>query len=115
MAPMELWLLVLRITGYAFLTCAVIAVFTLRGYGWQRFIPIATVVAFYFPILTRLLPFRPFHLFTSIFCPLLAVILLIYTLRRTWSGKQLIERVLRVLCIVYLLLVARFVFFAGIP
>lgn len=97
--------LVLLIPGIAFFVCAVTAVFTLRDLGWQRYIPLATVVAWKLPHIAMLLHIRGFGMFFSLLCPLLTFVLIIYTLRTTWAGKRAVERILRILCLTYLFVI----------
>jgi hypothetical protein len=112
---MTAWMIALQILGGIFFICAVMAVITLRDLGWRRYIPLATVAAWKLTFLASFLHIRILNIFCSVACPLLTFVLIIYTLRTTWSGKNLVERILRIICVIYLILIARFFLFSGIP
>lgn len=98
-----------------FAVCAVVAAWRLKYLGWKRFIPLAAILALWFPFALILPRIPGLRVFLPVFLPFLGFALVFYTLRLTWSGTHWTERVLRILSGAFLLVVIWILFSATIP
>lgn len=112
---MPAWRIAILTLCAIYVVASVYAAFTLQDLRYRRFVPLASILILFVPWLFHFLPRWMPYIYIEIFCLPLSAALVCDTLRVFWSGRRLVERILRMTSFVFIVYFICAVLFQGIP